>query len=153
MLCISRWTLAGYISSVQLWSTKRSSCSIVLIFPVVWYGRLKVSSSFQRLYFRNANHPIARPSVITRRQDRSAANFQIRAMEQGTEKEADRRFVCTSKNEYRTLLTQDYSKGGRTFLMARRLQKRQLHSSYATLPIPCWKLWSTTVMISEKNAM
>ncbi|KAF9468929.1 RNA polymerase III transcription factor IIIC subunit-domain-containing protein [Collybia nuda] len=46
---------------------------------------------FQRLYFRNANHPIARPSVITRRQDRSAANVQIRAMEEGTEKEADRR--------------------------------------------------------------
>ncbi|KAH0587367.1 hypothetical protein H2248_006166 [Termitomyces sp. 'cryptogamus'] len=46
---------------------------------------------FQRLYFRNANHPIARPSVITRRQDRSAANTQIRAMEEGTEKEADRR--------------------------------------------------------------
>ncbi|KAG6911660.1 hypothetical protein DXG01_007910 [Tephrocybe rancida] len=46
---------------------------------------------FQRLYFRNANHPIARPSVITRRQDRSAANTQIRAMEEGTEKEADRK--------------------------------------------------------------
>ncbi|KAG6886058.1 hypothetical protein C0993_004048 [Termitomyces sp. T159_Od127] len=46
---------------------------------------------YQRLYFRNANHPIARPSVITRRQDRSAANTQIRAMEEGTEKDADRR--------------------------------------------------------------
>ncbi|KAF8076188.1 RNA polymerase III transcription factor IIIC subunit-domain-containing protein [Lyophyllum atratum] len=46
---------------------------------------------YQRLYFRNANHPIARPSVITRRQDRSAANVQIRAMEEGTEKEADRK--------------------------------------------------------------
>lgn len=46
---------------------------------------------YQRLYFRNANHPIARPSVITRRQDRSAANIQIRAMEEGTEKEADRK--------------------------------------------------------------
>ncbi|RDB23140.1 Transcription factor tau subunit sfc1 [Hypsizygus marmoreus] len=46
---------------------------------------------YQRLYFRNANHPIARPSVITRRQDRSAANVQVRALEEGTEKEADRR--------------------------------------------------------------
>lgn len=48
--------------------------------------------SYQRLYFRNANHPIARPSVTTRRQDRSAANIQIRTQEVGTEKEADRRF-------------------------------------------------------------
>lgn len=46
---------------------------------------------YQRLYFRNANHPIARPSVTTRRQDRSAANIQIRTQEVGTEKEADRR--------------------------------------------------------------
>ncbi|GLB33609.1 putative RNA polymerase III transcription factor (TF)IIIC subunit [Lyophyllum shimeji] len=46
---------------------------------------------YQRLYFRNANHPIARPSVTTRRQDRTAANIQLRAMEEGTEKEADRR--------------------------------------------------------------
>ena len=50
-------------------------------------------TSYQRLYFRNANHPIARPSVTTRRQDRSAANVQVRAQEVGTEKEADRRFI------------------------------------------------------------
>lgn len=54
-------------------------------------GNLLTFPSYQRLYFRNANHPIARPSVITRRQDRSAANVQIRAMEEGTEKEADRK--------------------------------------------------------------
>ncbi|KAF5387778.1 hypothetical protein D9615_000215 [Tricholomella constricta] len=52
---------------------------------------------YQRLYFRNANHPIARPSVITRRQDRSAANTQIRAMEEGTEKEADRKRTVTKE--------------------------------------------------------
>lgn len=57
------------------------------------------SFSYQRLYFRNANHPIARPSVITRRQDRSAANTQIRAMEEGTEKEADRKFVIHLKHQ------------------------------------------------------
>jgi len=28
--------------------------------------------SYQRIYFRNANHPINRPSVITRKQDRAA---------------------------------------------------------------------------------
>jgi hypothetical protein len=56
--------------------------------------------SYQRLYFRNANHPIARPSVTTRRQDRSAANVQIRAQEVGTEKEADRRFFARLSSEY-----------------------------------------------------
>ncbi|ESK97432.1 rna polymerase iii transcription factor [Moniliophthora roreri MCA 2997] len=28
---------------------------------------------YQRLYFRNANHPISRPSILTRRQERAAA--------------------------------------------------------------------------------
>ncbi|KAF8916834.1 RNA polymerase III transcription factor IIIC subunit-domain-containing protein [Mucidula mucida] len=32
---------------------------------------------YQRLYFRNANHPIARPSVTTRRQDRSTTNVLL----------------------------------------------------------------------------
>ncbi|KAF9263593.1 hypothetical protein L218DRAFT_927336 [Marasmius fiardii PR-910] len=30
---------------------------------------------YQRLYFRNANHPISRPSVMTRRQERAAGNM------------------------------------------------------------------------------
>ena len=36
---------------------------------------------------------MARPSVITRRQDRSAAHVQSRALEKGTEREADRKCV------------------------------------------------------------
>lgn len=36
---------------------------------------------YQRLYFRNANHPIARPSVITRRQDRSQGNEHLRGLD------------------------------------------------------------------------
>lgn len=32
---------------------------------------------YQRLYFRNANHPISRPSVTTRRQDRTAFNVLL----------------------------------------------------------------------------
>ncbi|KIY72961.1 hypothetical protein CYLTODRAFT_366742 [Cylindrobasidium torrendii FP15055 ss-10] len=32
---------------------------------------------YQRLYFRNANHPISRPSVTTRRQDRTAYNVLL----------------------------------------------------------------------------
>ncbi|KAF9470465.1 hypothetical protein BDN70DRAFT_821342 [Pholiota conissans] len=45
------------------------------------------SRFYQRLYFRNANHPISRPSVTTRRQDRSTQNEQMRAHE----KDADRK--------------------------------------------------------------
>ncbi|KAK0191277.1 RNA polymerase III transcription factor IIIC subunit-domain-containing protein [Armillaria mellea] len=43
---------------------------------------------FQRLYFRNANHPIARPSVATRRQDRSATSAFL---EHGVDKDLERR--------------------------------------------------------------
>ncbi|KAG2013884.1 hypothetical protein CC2G_010749 [Coprinopsis cinerea AmutBmut pab1-1] len=40
---------------------------------------------YQRLYFRNANHPISRPSVTTRRQDRTNVNLHIRN-EQGDDR-------------------------------------------------------------------
>ncbi|KAF8897346.1 RNA polymerase III transcription factor IIIC subunit-domain-containing protein [Infundibulicybe gibba] len=43
---------------------------------------------YQRLYFRNANHPISRPSVMTRRQER-ATNADVWPNEQA--KEADRK--------------------------------------------------------------
>ncbi|TFY80278.1 hypothetical protein EWM64_g3735 [Hericium alpestre] len=44
---------------------------------------------YQRLYFRNLNHPMARPSVVTRRQEsRYAATSQSRA---ATEKDRDER--------------------------------------------------------------
>ncbi|KAJ6516097.1 RNA polymerase III transcription factor IIIC subunit-domain-containing protein [Mycena sanguinolenta] len=48
---------------------------------------------YQRLYFRNANHPILKPSVMTRRQDRSAANMDnwAVAIEDGSERDIDRR--------------------------------------------------------------
>lgn len=35
---------------------------------------------YQRLYFRNANHPISRPSVVTRRQDRPSMNIPARTL-------------------------------------------------------------------------
>lgn len=41
---------------------------------------------YQRLYFRNANHPISRPSVITRRQDRANVNTHIRNFEGGDDR-------------------------------------------------------------------
>ncbi|KAF4619754.1 hypothetical protein D9613_005603 [Agrocybe pediades] len=44
------------------------------------------SRFFQRLYFRNANHPISRPSVTTRRHDRSAMNETLRAQERDHER-------------------------------------------------------------------
>ncbi|KAG6832979.1 hypothetical protein H0H92_004863 [Tricholoma furcatifolium] len=84
---------------------------------------------FQRLYFRNANHPIARPSVITRRQDRSAANIQIRAMEEGTEKEADRKRVF---EWYSFAIPVDRVAGDPIFLMEKASQKRLLRFSCAT---------------------
>lgn len=58
----------------------------IVIYPLISF------SSYQRLYFRNANHPIARPSVIARRQDRTAANTQNRTVD-GSEQDADRRLV------------------------------------------------------------
>ncbi|KAH6915161.1 RNA polymerase III transcription factor IIIC subunit-domain-containing protein [Coprinopsis sp. MPI-PUGE-AT-0042] len=41
---------------------------------------------FQRLYFRNANHPISRPSITTRRQDRVNVNLHIRNFDQDDER-------------------------------------------------------------------
>ncbi|TFK27098.1 hypothetical protein FA15DRAFT_587283 [Coprinopsis marcescibilis] len=41
---------------------------------------------YQRLYFRNANHPILRPSVTTRRQDRSNVNIHIRTYDQAEDR-------------------------------------------------------------------
>ncbi|KAF7301453.1 hypothetical protein MIND_00710600 [Mycena indigotica] len=48
---------------------------------------------YQRLYFRNANHPIVKPSVTSRRQDRSAANMDnwAIAIENGSERDLERR--------------------------------------------------------------
>ncbi|KDR83332.1 hypothetical protein GALMADRAFT_1337721 [Galerina marginata CBS 339.88] len=44
------------------------------------------SRFYQRLYFRNANHPISRPSVTTRRQDRLSSSDYLRAQEKDTER-------------------------------------------------------------------
>ncbi|KIY61113.1 hypothetical protein CYLTODRAFT_460127 [Cylindrobasidium torrendii FP15055 ss-10] len=38
---------------------------------------LLILDRYQRLYFRNANHPISRPSVTTRRRDRTAFNVLL----------------------------------------------------------------------------
>ncbi|OJA20879.1 hypothetical protein AZE42_00865 [Rhizopogon vesiculosus] len=47
---------------------------------------------YQRIYFRNVNHPVARPSVVARRQEgRSAATYINRSIEQEESFEADRR--------------------------------------------------------------
>ncbi|KAJ6629184.1 RNA polymerase III transcription factor IIIC subunit-domain-containing protein [Mycena sp. CBHHK59/15] len=55
--------------------------------------KLPEARFYQRLYFRNANHPIVKPSVMTRRQDRTAANMDnwATAIEDGSERDADRR--------------------------------------------------------------
>ncbi|KAK7061544.1 RNA polymerase III transcription factor IIIC subunit-domain-containing protein [Favolaschia claudopus] len=48
---------------------------------------------YQRLYFRNANHPILKPSVMSRRQERTAANMEnwAAAIEDGSERDVERR--------------------------------------------------------------
>ncbi|TFK76103.1 hypothetical protein BDN72DRAFT_366699 [Pluteus cervinus] len=46
---------------------------------------------YQRLYFRNANHPIARPSVVTRRQERTAAAGPPRVFNLDGDRDADRK--------------------------------------------------------------
>ncbi|PPQ95004.1 hypothetical protein CVT25_000241 [Psilocybe cyanescens] len=44
------------------------------------------SRFYQRLYFRNANHPISRPSVTTRRHERMTSSEQFRAQDTDTER-------------------------------------------------------------------
>ncbi|KAF8803887.1 hypothetical protein BYT27DRAFT_7340686 [Phlegmacium glaucopus] len=44
------------------------------------------SRLYQRLYFRNANHPIARPSITTRRHDRTAVTVHSRMLEKDAER-------------------------------------------------------------------
>jgi hypothetical protein len=45
---------------------------------------------YQRLYFRNANHPIARPSITARRHDRTTLIDPLRI----SEKDVERRRAC-----------------------------------------------------------
>jgi general transcription factor 3C polypeptide 5 (transcription factor C subunit 1) len=50
------------------------------------------SRIYQRMYFRNQNHPIERVSVMSRRQDRTTENAQIRAANQwNMENDAERK--------------------------------------------------------------
>ncbi|KAF8626707.1 hypothetical protein AX15_004720 [Amanita polypyramis BW_CC] len=45
---------------------------------------------YQRLYFRNANHPIARPSVTTRRQERTTVLPRMHGYGHGVDNESER---------------------------------------------------------------
>jgi general transcription factor 3C polypeptide 5 (transcription factor C subunit 1) len=54
------------------------------------------SRIYQRMYFRNQNHPIERVSVMSRRQDRTTENAQIRAANQwNMENDAERKISHT----------------------------------------------------------
>lgn len=61
---------------------------------------------YQRLYFRNANHPIARPSITARRQDRTTLSDPSRILEKDVERrwarESDLTFYSnqTSRNSH-----------------------------------------------------
>lgn len=83
------WSDSVTIHEKNLMLDCESSYSYSRILP------LTAPHSYQRLYFRNANHPIARPSVITRRQDRNTANLQNKALDQNTEREEDRRLAMS----------------------------------------------------------
>lgn len=50
------------------------------------------SDSYQRIYFRNANHPMSRVSIVSRRQEgRSAATYITRSVEQEETVDVERR--------------------------------------------------------------
>ena len=50
------------------------------------------SDSYQRIYFRNANHPMSRVSIVSRRQEgRSAATYITRSVEQEEAMDVERR--------------------------------------------------------------
>lgn len=53
---------------------------------------------YQRLYFRNANHPIARPSVTTRRQERAATITPSQDANSESENDKRRSHIFDGKN-------------------------------------------------------
>lgn len=49
------------------------------------------SDSYQRIYFRNANHPMSRVSIVSRRQEGRSAVTYVRSVEQEEAVDAERR--------------------------------------------------------------
>ena len=103
--------MAGHTRQVWLRSSKRQQRSIVRQSHNYDAARtlcVLPSLSYQRLYFRNANHPILRPSVTTRRQDRANVNVHIRNFEGGDDRKLVSRApeahnhvsYCTRRNSH-----------------------------------------------------
>lgn len=64
-------------SPTILEKTQNPDCkSGFAMFLTCFSGLILALVSYQRIYFRNANHPISRPSVTTRRHGRCVANEQ-----------------------------------------------------------------------------
>ena len=77
MLYVPGWTMARYHGSLWLWSKSDPGRPFVSwISLLAWFWNLCIINSYQRLYFRNVNHPISRPSVVTRRHDVRASTSQ-----------------------------------------------------------------------------
>jgi hypothetical protein len=105
----SKTVRGGILSSVS--STIRGKnpmhdCQYLFTLRFHFASDLILGHSYQRLYFRNANHPIARPSVITRREGRGNTLAQSRADDEGGRNDVDRRFVLytTSWHDSNTLI-------------------------------------------------
>ena len=71
--------------SIQRLDCKRSLGSGIV-------ERSHKSDSYQRIYFRNASHPMSRVSIVSRRQEgRSAATYITRSVEQEEAMDIERR--------------------------------------------------------------
>ena len=127
-LCLPRWSLEGYLCQVRLRSSKRHQCALVSIdlcnaHPSFHSSRV---TSYQRLYFRNANHSIARPSVTERRQD-------VRSSTEGGE---DKKWVDLHRIPSGKALTSAFL-DSRISSMAFDLVRRLQRSNYATSTTRC----------------
>ena len=84
--------MEGHHGSIWLRPAARSTGKIVSICPSEVSGMLIGKPSYQKLYFRNLNHPIGRASVVSRRQEsRTMAASMNRSL--GEQARDDRRLL------------------------------------------------------------
>lgn len=96
LLCILRWTMAWYITPLRL-RTKEESRRADVSFShsqklaLNSDNTFRITYRYQRIYFRNANHPISRPSVISRRERPPNINAPSKIDDDYITKKTDRR--------------------------------------------------------------
>ena len=80
-----------------------------------WWISCLTKNSYQRLYFRNVNHPISKPSVVTRRQGQSLTSNQAQSILEHSDQDADRRYISKSSiRSYSSLARKSHIFNGRT---------------------------------------